>query len=772
MNRFSSAYFRYVVSHPWQVLLISLALCFVALAGLPKLGFTNDYRYFFTDKNPYLRAFDALEKTYSSPDTALFVVQPETGKATQPETLRLIGQLTREGWQIPFSTRVDSIVNFQNTRADGDDLVVGDLVPNPDQVDDAESAVIEQIILNEPLLAGRLLSRDGRTTAVLISMRPPRNDPPATDSIVARAREIQETARAQFPNHRIELTGSQMLSNGFSEVAKRDVQFLTPLMFCIIAIFLVVLTRQIFATVSAMIVVGLSAISALGIAGWAGFPMSPPASGAPTIILTVAVADCVHILITALVALGNGRTKEDAIVESLEINAQAVFLTSITTAIGLFSLNFSDAPPYRDLGSISGFGSILAWALSVSMFPALLRILPMRPTDVVNRQAMFMGKLADFVTDRARGFFILSVVIIVSATALLPRFYFNDRFVEYFDESLDFRRATDWASENLTGIYLLNFSIESGEIGGISNPDYLTYLDNFAAWMREQPEVTHVAAFSDIIKRINRSMNGDDPGFYRLPDNRDLTAQYLLLYEMSLPYGLDLNDQLNVDKSATRVIVTLGNIGTGEMKSLRARTLAWMRANGPEERAVEPSGQSVMFSYIGERNFKAMAWGTLYAFLLISFCLFVALRSVKLGLISLIPNIAPPVVAMGFFSLFHRELGLWGSFATATAIGLIVDATVHILAKYRLARIDKNMDAKSAIHYSLSTVGTALLVSSIILVIGFLVLNTSPFFINAMLGLVVSLTIVTALVLDILLLPPLLLGLDRLTLGNTRRTSN
>lgn len=761
MSNFVRSYCRHVVAHPWMHIIGSLLICMVALAGLPRLGFTNDYRYFFSAQNPYLQAFDEIEKTYSSPDTILFVIQPETGKATQPRTVEMIGQITREAWQIPFSVRVDSLTNFQNTRADGDDLIVGDLVASPETVTPTESDYIERTILKEPILAGRLLALDGRTTAVLVSLRPPRDDAPATNSIIKKAREIRDMARENFPGHKIELTGSQVLSNGFSEAAQRDVQILTPTMFAVIALILMLITRQVFATLAAMLVVGLSAMTALGAAGWFGIPLSPPASGAPTIILTVAVADSIHILINVLVALGKGKSKEDAIVESLDVNASPVFLTSLTTAIGLFSLNFSDAPPYRDLGTIAGFGTIFAWILSMSLFPAVLRLVPLHPTDIIGRQSLLMQKISIYVTQRARFFLIAGLALVVLATAQLSRLHFNDRFVEYFDESIDFRRATDWAAENLTGIYLLNFSIKSGEVGGISDPDYLNYLDNFATWMRQQPEVRHVMTFSDVVKRINRSMNGDQESFYALPADRDLAAQYLLLYEMSLPYGLDLNDQINIDKSATRVIVTLDTIGTLEMKSLRSRTHDWMEANGPTERITDPAGQAVMFSYIGERNFIAMSQGTLYAFLLISFCLFLALRSVRLGLISLLPNIAPPAVAMGLFALFRDEIGLWASFVTATAIGLIVDATVHILSKYKLARTEKNLDVTEAIRFSFTTVGTALWVSSLILMAGFLVLSTSPFFINAMLGLVVSITIVVALVLDFLLLPPLLMYLDK-----------
>lgn len=756
------SYIRFIVNNPILVILLSLIWSGIAIYGVTYFRFTNDYRYFFSSENPYLTAFEELERTYASPDTLLFVYQPKDGtKATSAQALQMVEEITTQGWQIPFSTRVDSITNFQNTRAIGeDDLEVRNLVVDAGQTDAEMRAYVEETILNEPLLVGRLLSRDARTGAILISLRPPRDDPMATNSIVQAARELRAEIREKYPNIRLELTGSQMLSQSFSEAAQSDLSTLTPLMYFIIAGFLVIATRSISGTIATVIVIALSAAAAMGFGSWMNIPVSPPASGAPVIILTVAVADCVHLLITALVARGNGADKRQAIIESLSINAQPVFLTSVTTAIGLFSLNFSDAPPYRDLGTLAGFGALFAWVLSMTLFPALLTLMPMGTSKSISLQSSIMGRFADWVIMRRRSLLLVMLGVAVTSTALLPRFTFNDRFVEYFDERMDFRVASDWASDNLTGIYIINYSLDGEGSGGVSEPAYLEDLDNFAAWLRVQPEVKHVASFSDVIKRINRSMNADRQSFYAVPENRELSAQYLLLYEMSLPYGLDLNDQLNVDKSASRMLVTLTDVSTAQMNDLRGRAMGWLRENTPEAMHVEASGQSVMFSYIGQRNFEAMTQGTLVAFLLISACLMLALRSLRLGLISLIPNIAPPVVAFGMFSLIQTEVGFWTSFVTATAIGLIVDATVHMLTKYRHARINLNRSAEDSVRYSFATVGTALWVSSVILVIGFMVLTYSPFLINGMLGLLVSMTIMAALILDFLLLPPLLIEID------------
>lgn len=758
-NGWVVTYANWIIKLRWLVVLVTVAGALTMASGGRFIQFSNDYRYFFTDENPNLRAFEQLERTYTSPDTILWVLKPNEGLATEPEVLAVIQEITERAWQTPYSIRVDSLTNYQHTQAFEDDLLVRDLVVDPSEADPQR---VLSIATNEPAIAKRLISDDGTTTAIVGTLKLPRDDQQANSESVAHARAILADMRERHPEIRFELTGSAMLSNSFSEAATRDLQTLTPGMYLVLALTVWLLIRSISGTIATLIVVGLSAAAAMGfVMGWMGVRLTPPSSGAPTIILTVAVADSIHILVTTLVSMQKGMTKREAIVESLRINWQPVFLTSVTTAIGFASLNFSDAPPFRDLGNTSAVGALVAWVLSVSFLPALLAILPVTAKGSLTRQNEFMERFGEMVIRNRRAILVVMVLILAGFASLLPQFKFNDRFVEYFDDRMEFRVASDWASDNLTGIYQISYSLYAGDPGGISDPEYLDRLEAFANWARQQPEVVHVSTFTDVIKRVNKSMHGDDESYYRVPDDRQMAAQFLLLYEMSLPYGLDLNDQINVDKSATKLTLTLTDVATEEMKALIDRADAWLKENAPETMYAYPAGQAVMFSFIGISNFEAMTVGTGVALLLISGCLMLALRDLKLGLISLIPNLTPPIAAFGILALFTTEVGFWSTFVIATALGLIVDATVHFLSKYQRARREQGKSAEDAVRYAFSTVGTALWVSTFVLIIGFGLLSYSPFRVNAMMGMMVAITVACALVIDFLLLPALLITLDK-----------
>ncbi len=758
---FAVSWARFVVRWRWLFLILPLIAIMAVASGGRFVSFTSDYRAFFGADNPQLKSFESLQAIYTRSDNILFVLKPASGPVLTPEWLDVVETLTEDSWQIPYSIRVDSITNFQHTEAVQDDLVVENLVEGALDLTADDISRINRLVHEEPTLANRLISDDSTTTGVQITLQLPTDDPVALDAAVSHAENMAAAVMAKHPDLRVAVTGVAPLSNAFPRASIADMQLLIPLMFGIIACAVFLFLRSFTGTFATLLVVMLSAMGAMGVAGWMGIRLTPPSAMAPIIVLTIAIADCVHILVTMFGEMRRGTERREALIESLRVNTQPVFLTSLTTVIGFMSLNFSDAPPFHDLGNMSAAGVVAAWALSMTFLPALAAILPSRVAVDRSGQTPMIERLGDFIiTHRTKmlvGIGILSVAVI----SMTSRIQLDDRFVEYFDHSIPFRVDSDFARENLSGIYQVEFSLGSGESGGVSNPDYLVTVEAFSEWLRSQPEVTHVNTLTDTMKRLSKSMHGDDQTWYRLPAERDLAAQYLLLFEMSLPYGLDLNSLINVDKSASRLTVTLDNVTSQEMRLLSERSEDWLRANAPTHMYSEGTSSAIMFAYIADRNIRSMLIGTGLAFVLISLTLIFALRSLRIGLISLIPNLAPAAMAFGIWGLFVGELGLAASVIAATSLGLIVDATVHILSKYVRARRERGFSPEDAVRYSFRTVGTALWVTTAVLIAGFAVLAFSSFRVNAELGILTAIAIGIALIIDFLLLPPLLLLLDK-----------
>ena len=749
------SYTQWIIRWKYLVVLAMLALTFAAASGGRFLGFSNDYRMFFGDDNPQLLAFEKMQATFNKNDNILFVITPESGKVFTRETLAVIKDITHEAWQTPFSTRVDSITNHQHTTAIEDDLMVDDLVADPDSLTDSDLIKIQSIAINEPMLVHRLVSADSRFAGVNVTVQLPGLALDEVPKTVAFARELKQKMLEKHPSVEIRLVGLAVMNNAFPEASQDDFANLYPLALGFIILTLLVLLRGLSGTVATFIMIIMSIITAMGLAGWSGIMLSPPVMSAPIMILTMAIADAVHLLVTMRHELAIGLSKNKAIIESMRINFRPIFVTSLTTVLGFLSLNFSDAPPFHDLGNIAAMGVAAAFVFSVTFLPALISILPATGKKEVAGKQM-MSRFGEFVIARQKPLLIGNTLLILGLAAFVPTNELNDQFIDYFDESIEFRRDSDYAAANLTGVYYIDYALGTEQSGGISNPKYLDEVAKFSQFLRSQPEVIHVQTISDTFKRLNKNMHGDDPAWHRLPEERDLAAQYLLLYEMSLPYGLDLNNQIDVDKSATKIAVTLKTLSSNEVIAFDNAAIRWLQENTPD---ITPysSGPTVMFAHLGKRNINSMLIGTTVALVLISAVLIFFLGSLKYGFISLLPNLTPALAAFGIWGLTVGQVGIGLSIVTGMTLGIVVDDTVHFLSKYLRARREKGLNAEDAVRYAFNNVGLALLVTSLVLIVGFMIMAQSHFYLNSSMGLLTSGVIALALIIDLTLLPPLLM---------------
>jgi predicted RND superfamily exporter protein len=426
-----------------------------------------------------------------------------------------------------------------------------------------------------------------------------------------------------------------------------------------------------------------------------------------------------------------------------------VALTILTTAIGFLSMNFSDSPPYADLGNITSVGVLAALFYSVGFLPAFIAIFPVKTKATTSQNSQLMERFADWVVANNRPLLGGSVAFSILLLAFVPSNELNDDFVAYFDESTVYRQDVDATSAHLTGAYQVQYSLPAPGSNGISDPAFLA-----------QPEVRHVDSITDTFKRLNMNLHGDDPAYYKLPAERELAAQYLLLYELSLPYGLDLNNRLNIDKSSNQVVVTLENIDSVRLKAVAQRGEQWLIDNAPAL-TTTGIGPGIMFAYIAERNIRSMLIGTFLAVILISGILLFALKSTKLGVISLVPNLLPAGLAFGIWGIFVGELNMAVAMVSGMSLGIVVNDTVHFLSKYRRARHEQNLNAPEAVRYAFASVGRAIVATSLVLIAGFAVLAQSDFGLNSLMALLTAISIAMALLADFLLLPALLIRFDR-----------
>lgn len=748
---------RLTIRFRWLSILASLAVVALFAGAIGELRFSAHFKSYFSKANPELVAYNELVDEYVEPINISIVVHPLEGDIYNPQTLKAIAEITKAAWQLPYVNRVDSLANYQYTSVDEDDLVVAALIENADRLDDERVRQIRSIATSEPLIHNRLVSKDGRAAIVVANNALPGEAFSEIREANLAARAQVEKFRARYPELKIVLGGYTVTNYVTFEAAVYDMQRLIPAMFVLMLVLAWVGLRSMSMTFGLVVIIASASLVSLGVAGWSGFQIDSITGLAPVIVMTLAVADSIHILLSTRDGLSIGQDKNEALVEAVRVNFAPVAITSLTTSMGFLTITAADAPPLHYLGYMTAAGVMAAWFFSIFLLPAIVSLLPVSALasrkGPVDRGMDFAAKLV--IAHRGK-VLLLSVAVVAGLMAFIPRLELNDEFSKWTSTRLQVRRDLDF-TQQFFAVDSLEYSLPAGDAEGINDPEYLQHVDEFATWLREQEEIESVYAISDVVKRLNRNLNADDPAFYRVPETADAAAQYLLLYELSLPYGLDLNDRFNIDKSASRLSAVARIPGTREGRELVARIDDWIQTNLPSEMQTEATGIYVLFALISQRNMESMIGSTGLLVLAIGAVMALGLRSVWLGALSLLPTCLPIAVATGIWAILVGQVGFTLSIVAAVALGIIIDNAVHLMSKFVRAQRTRGLNAEESLHYTFNHVGVAIFYNSVILAAGFALLMTSAYRANVELGALTTITIVTAFFLDMLMLPAMLM---------------
>lgn len=757
------AFYRWLLRHRVAVVLACLVLTACCSYGFRYFVLENDYRVFFRHDDPKLQAYEAMQNAFSKDDTVFFVVTAKNGEIFTRRVFEALAYLTEESWKLPFVLRVDSLSNFQRVWADEDDLYVRPLIEDPSTATEEDFARAKEAAFQEDLLVNRLIKPGSAVTGVNLLVQIPETTVNGGGLLTQEAERLARETEQRFPEVSVGVTGVIPLNDAFRTATIRDLETLVPIMLVLLLVMMTILLRSVLLSLAIASVVLISVLISVGTYCLLGYRVSGPVSPAPLVILTLAVSDCIHIITTMQKCMRDGMKKKAAIIETMRINQSPVFLTSLTTAFGFFSMNFVGIPPIQAFGNLVLGGVIVAWFLAVLFLPAFLAILPFRVRqswldDLVERAMAWTAEAV--LRWRAVPLAVFGVLTVVFGY-YVTKLEINNQFVDWFEKGYPIRATTEYAMDNLTGIYVLSYPIPAREPDGVTDPEYLEGLDRLANWFRQQPGVVHVRTIADTMKRLNKALHGDRPDMYRLPETREMAAQYLLLYEMSLPQGIDLNSEINVDKSATLFSVTTANLSSEKMSVLRDHAREWMRHNLPEYMRTDAVGLPVLFTDISRTMIDSMWISSPMTVILVMLAIMVSLRSVVFGLLSLPTNMIPIIVGFGTWAIMGWTMNFSMSSIISITVGIIVDNCIHFMSKYLRARRLYGLTTEDAIRYAYTHCGKALWAVAVVLATGFGVLALSPMVFSDNLGVLSAIIMTLALGSNLLLLPSLLLYLDR-----------
>ncbi|MFC3152048.1 RND family transporter [Litoribrevibacter euphylliae] len=767
-----SRYLCFLETHSRSVVFMCLALSLLLASGMTRLGLSSDFRVYFSDDNPQLKTFDALEAQFSKMDNLWIYIESEGSSFFSSDRLPIIEKLTEEAWTLAHVIRVSSLTNYQHTDVEGDELWVNFLVEDAPSLSSEQLQKIQAIARSEPALKSNVISEDGQAALIQLRLALPDDGEgriAAGQESLAQARALMAEYRTAYPDVRFLLAGSVASNVTMQEAVAQDLGSLAIVSYLMLLAILWLLLRSVFGMMISLGIISMSSLGTLGFFGWLGTTLAPVAGFVLTAIMTLAIADSVHLLVSYFQQLGEGKKKRQAIRESFRINLGPVFVTSLTTIIGVLCLNTSDSPPYQDLGNMIAVGVFMAWLLSMTLTPALLFWLPEPSNHSSDSQQSVGGlqrallALAERVIRYPKAWFVGCGCVVLVLCYSVSFNKLSESWHEFFDHTFEIRQAVERINETISGNNLMEFSMETGVADGIYEPEYMQTLADFSDWLRAQPGVANVYTVSDTVKRLNRDLNQGQSDAYRIPQSRELIAQQLLLYELSLPMGLGLEDTIDLDRSATRVGVTLKKMDSEQIIAIEQNARLWLAEHAPQLVETEGTSYAVIFAHIVHRNVVSLVIGTMMAMLVICVVLMISLRSVKLGLLSLVPNIAPAALAYGIWGMTEGYIDTSVAVVMCISLGVVVDDTVHFMSKYLRARREHGMSAPEAIRYAFRTVAVALLITTITLVAGFSVMMFSHFTPSVATGTLMALTLALALVVDFLFLPALLLLFDKMS---------
>lgn len=758
----SRTFALYLMRFRFAFALVSLLAIAVAAVGITNIGFNGDFKVMFAEDNPDLVRLDNIEQTYVQSDQMLVLIKPASGDVFSRPSLVLVEELTERLWQTPYSVRVDSLTSYNRSHSNNDVFYVEPLIEDAATLSDAEIEELRGYAQQDAYLSKGLVSADMQVTSIVINLALPEDSLtrlPAMQDLLDFLESVKSDVQAQYPNTVIHFMGGPSLEISMVNVIYTDMQTLLPICFFIVFILLGVLLRSFISVAGTLFTIAMTLLLTMGIVGWLGFELSPTSVTAPIMVVLLAMADSVHLLTQYILEYRKGHNKFKAMELSIEMNIRPIFLTSITTAIGFLGLNMSDSPAFHDFGTITFIGVLIAFVLTLTLTPTVVLFLPVKIVQKPLPLSNMMSMISGFVVAKQRPLFWCVLIAVPIVVSYIPKLSINDDIVEYLTDDVPFKQTVAFANEHLSGFQYVLYSLDSGQEGYVNDPEFLNTVDQFQRWLRQQPGVSHVHSYVDILKSINSAMHNDDALFNKIPESRELAAQYMLLYEMSLPAGNDLTRDLDNARSSLRIMVSLNTLPNHQLIELDKNAQQWLRDNAPALASAGGS-RSLMFANLGVAVAKSMVAGSLIALGLISLVIIIGLGSLRFGLLAIIPNVIPAAVVFGAWAILVGEVNQTASVVFSMSLGLVVDDTVHFLTKYLQAR-QRGVSPARSVEYSFRTAGVALFVTTVALSIGMLTNVFSSFIPNITTALMLAAILSFALILDLFFLAPLLLHFER-----------
>ncbi|TDJ02561.1 MAG: hypothetical protein E2O73_02000 [Deltaproteobacteria bacterium] len=781
---------RFIFRYRWATIIITVALSCGVITQLPKLELETSTEGFLHADDPILLIYNDFRDQFQRDDRALIAI-----KTDHVFDLAFLAKLRdfHEALEseVPQLHEVDSLINARNTRGEGDELIVEDLLEDWPQ-DEAALQRIKQFALQNQLYPNLLLSEDLRYTTVSVRLDTYSSlgeeaelagfddedeftgdtekqrrylTGKENNAIMAVVREVM--ARFEGPGFELHMAGGPVFTERIGAGVSGDMQRFLLLAIVISGVLLFIVFRRLSGTFIPLVVVVLSLLTTLGLVPILGFVLHVPTQILPAFLLSVGIGDSVHILTIFYQRLRRGAGKEDALAFALGHSGLAVVMTSATTAGALMSFIAAELAPISVLGILAPIGVMLALVYTLTLLPALLAVTRLReergiaPARLPTLERL-LTRFGDVSTGHPWKVIIASSAVLVLAAVGAAQLRFSQNPLNWFREGDAIRIDTLLINDELKGAVNLEVLFDTGKENGLYDPGLLSKLDQIKQLNKEIEQgdlyIGKTVSLVDILKEINQALNENRAEFYSIPQNRLLVAQELLLFENS--GSDDLEDVVDSQFSVARMTLKAPWTDAIDYPDFIDMLEQRYREIVGDAASVTITGLVPLLGRTFEAVISSMARSYVIAFLVITPLMILLLTSVKWGLISMIPNLAPILITLGVMGWFDFPLDMFTLLIGSIAIGLAVDDTIHFMHNFQ-RYYERMGNAREAVHETLRTTGLAMLFTTLVLCSGFLVFMFGDMQSTFNFGFLASFALATAFLADVTLAPALMMLVTR-----------
>ena len=555
------------------------------------------------------------------------------------------------------------------------------------------------------------------------------------------------------------LNGGPIVNSAFIEIATADGALFTPLTLVITMIVLLLIFRKFSSMLTSMSVVIFSILIVLSIQVILGYKLNNFTVNMPVFITAIGIADAMHILWIYTVARKKGMDNHSAIHYSVSKNFLPILFTSLTTAVGFASLGISNVIPIKTLGIATANAALLAFIITILFVPAILAIVNPKikiQEDAENKSTKFAQWYGSFIVRFDKKIFTATLLLFIGIGYGITKVQVDSNTVRYFTEDVPWRKTVNFVQDNISGPMTYEIIVDSNKQDGIKDPVFLKEVENFYVDFYKQfpKEVRHITSLLQVVKKFNEVMNKSKT----IPDSQDLIAQYLLLYTLSLPQGMEINDQMDIEERQFRITASMNVTDTSKDLEMLNWVENWWETNTEYKARVD--GQTAMFAHMQSDVTDTLIQSITIAIVAVSLMMLLIFRSVKLLPLFVLPNIIPIALVVGLMGWLGIYIDLGVAIAGAIIIGVAVDDTIHFFVKYFEAR-KTGANMKDTLTHVMQYSGSAIIFTTIILSLAFSVFAFSDFLPNYMFGVVTASALIIAVVADLLMLPAILSVIDK-----------